>query len=352
MGEERSDARSAGRSGRGVIDALVRGLVEAERHALDAEQLADAAGLLQRFDPRIKLVALFALIVGAVATRSLTTLAVLFVVAVALAALSGISPVRLGRQVWAGVLLFSGLVVLPALVLVPGESVAQLPLVGWTITLQGLPTIAGQAAAQPPALNPNAPQLIVAPAPDAPAVPASVYRLSAVHLPEYARPTLSEVQRERLQLLEMFEASHNLSVADYAKLVGKSRRWITYEIQAGNLLSIHLGHRGQRVPDWQLDPIKRKLIQAVLKLVPRGIDTWHIYHALLRPYDALGKCPVIEAVDPTNLHLAARLVAAHAIETDELAEQSEASPVLARQTVERLVKTAMLVDTPEDLVAR
>ena len=141
-----------------------------------------------------------------------------------------------------------------------------------------------------------------------------------------------------MQLLEMFEASHNLSVADYAKLVGKSRRWITYEIQAGNLLSIHLGHRGQRVPDWQLDPIKRKLIQAVLKLVPRGIDTWHIYHALLRPYDALGKCPVIEAVDPTNLHLAARLVAAHAIETDELAEQSEVSPVLARQTVERLVK--------------
>jgi len=221
-----------------------------------------------------------------------------------------------------------------------------------TITLQGLPTIAGQAAAQQPALNPNAPQLIVAPAPDAPAVPASVYRLSAVHLPEYARPTLSEVQRERLQLLEIFEASHNLSVADYAKLVGKSRRWITYEIQAGNLLSIHLGHRGQRVPDWQLDPIKRKLIQAVLKLVPRGIDTWHIYHALLRPYDALGKCPVIEAVDPTNLHLAARLVAAHAIETDELAEQSEASPVLARQTVERLVKTAMLVDMPEDPVAR
>lgn len=138
MGEERSDARSAGRSGRGAIDALVRGLVEAERHALDAERLADAAGLLQRFDPRIKLVALFALIVGAVATRSLTTLAVLFLVAVALAALSGISPVRLGRQVWAGVLLFSGLVVLPALVLVPGEAVAQLPFVGWTITLQGL----------------------------------------------------------------------------------------------------------------------------------------------------------------------------------------------------------------------
>ncbi|MGV2528265.1 UNVERIFIED_CONTAM: integrase, partial [Bacillus thuringiensis] len=139
----------------------------------------------------------------------------------------------------------------------------------------------------------NAPQLVVAPTPDAPLVPASVHRLSAVHLPEYARPRLSEAQRERMQLLETFEAPHNLPVAEYAKLVGKSRRWITYEIQAGNLLSIHMGNRGQRVPDWQLDPVKHKLIQAILKQVPRSINTWHIYHALLRPYDALGKLPAI-----------------------------------------------------------
>ena len=150
-----------------------------------------------------------------------------------------------------------------------------------TITLQGLPTIPGQAAAHPPVMDPNAPQLVVAPTPDAPLVPASVHRLSAVHLPEYARPRLSEAQRERMQLLETFEAPHNLPVAEYAKLVGKSRRWITYEIQAGNLLSIHMGNRGQRVPDWQLDPVKHKLIQAILKQVPRSINTWHIYHALL-----------------------------------------------------------------------
>ena len=219
-----------------------------------------------------------------------------------------------------------------------------------TITLQGLPTIAGHAAAHPPVLNPNAPQLIVAPIPDAPAVPASVHRLSAVHLPEYARPRLSEVQRERLQLLETFEAPHNLPVPEYAKLVGKSRRWISYEIQAGNLLSIQMGNRGQRVPDWQLDPLKRKLIQAILKQVPRSIDTWHIYHALLRPYDALGKLPAIEAVGPTNLHLAARLVAAQSIEADELAAHADL-PMHARQTVQQLVQKAMMVDAPEDLAA-
>ncbi|HCE6398066.1 MULTISPECIES: tyrosine-type recombinase/integrase [Pseudomonas] len=187
-----------------------------------------------------------------------------------------------------------------------------------TITLQGLPTIAGQAATQPPVVDLAAPQLIVTPpTADMPAAPASVQRLPAVGLPDYARPRLSEVQRERLQLLEMFEAPHNLSVADYAKLAGKSRRWITYEIQAGNLLSIHMGNRGQRVPDWQLDPLKRRLVQSVLKQLPRGIDTWDIYHALLRAYDGLGARAAIDAVSPTNLHLAARLVAAQCMDADD-----------------------------------
>ncbi|UZZ09397.1 tyrosine-type recombinase/integrase [Ectopseudomonas mendocina] len=201
-----------------------------------------------------------------------------------------------------------------------------------TITLQGLPTIAGQAATQPPLVDLTAPQLIVtAPTPDMPAAPASIQRLPAVHQPEYARPRLSEVQRERLQLLEMFEAPHNLSVADYAKLAGKSRRWITYEIQAGNLLSIHMGNRGQRVPDWQLDPLKRSLIQSVLKQLPRSIDTWDIYHALLRSYDALGARAAIEAVCSTNLHLAARLVAARCMDADALTMPFE-FPVQVRQT--------------------
>ena len=221
-----------------------------------------------------------------------------------------------------------------------------------TITLQGLPTIAGQAAAQPPVVNPAAPRLVVAaPTPDMPAVPASVQRLSAVRMPEYARPRLSEVQRERLHLLEMFEAPHNLSVADYAKLAGKSRRWITYEIQAGNLLSIHMGHRGQRVPDWQLDPLKRKLIQSVLKQVPQGIDTWDIYHALMRPQEALGGRPAIEAVGPANLHLAARLVAAQSVEADDPLMSSMFPPQVS-QSMQPWVRGAMADDMAEELTDR
>jgi IS1 family transposase len=136
---------------------------------------------------------------------------------------------------------------------------------------------------------------------------APVQRLSAVRVPK-TEPAISNVQRERMILLDMLEAPHNLSVADYAKLAGKSRRWITYEIQAGNLLSISLGNRGQRVPDWQLDPLKRRLIQTILKQMPPGVDTWHIYHALIRPNDLFQGQSPIEAVTPENLHLAVHLV--------------------------------------------
>lgn len=219
-----------------------------------------------------------------------------------------------------------------------------------TITLQGLPTIAGQAAAQPPVIDLAAPKLIVtAPTPDMPEAPASVHRLSAVRMPKYARPRLSDVQREHQQALKTFEAPHNLTVADYAKLAGKSRRWITYEVQAGNLLSIHMGHRGQRVPDWQLDPLKRRLVQSVLKQVPRGIDTWHIYHALLHTYDELGPHPAIEAMRPANLHLAARLVIARCAQVSEAESEFSAE---VRQSVRRLVQDAIRADASEDVLDR
>jgi hypothetical protein len=134
-------------------------------------------------------------------------------------------------------------------------------------------------------------------------------RLSAVRLPRSEeRQAISNIQRERMILLDILEAPHNLPVAEYAKLAGKSRRWITYEIQAGNLLSISLGNRGQRVPDWQLDPLKRRLIQTVLKQTPRGIDSWQIYHALSRPNDLLDGHPPIDVVTPENLHIAAHVV--------------------------------------------
>ncbi|MEA9391390.1 cobalt ECF transporter T component CbiQ [Acerihabitans sp. TG2] len=117
---------------------LLSGLEGVLAHADDAQQLAERRGLLQWLDPRIKLVGLGLLIITGVMVHSLVALAGLLLTAVVLAGLSKISARRLLNQVWIGVLLFTGLVALPALFLVPGIPLLQLPGLPLVITWQGL----------------------------------------------------------------------------------------------------------------------------------------------------------------------------------------------------------------------
>ena len=117
---------------------LFHSLDDVERHALDAERTTERSGLLQGLDPRIKVIGLLALIIAATSTHSLLTLSALFVLAVLMALMSNISPLRLARQAWLGVLLFTGAIALPSLFLVPGEAIARLPLLGWEISAQGV----------------------------------------------------------------------------------------------------------------------------------------------------------------------------------------------------------------------
>lgn len=216
------------------------------------------------------------------------------------------------------------------------QNQVQLASMHLTIHLQGLPTIAGQEVTPLPTPGQHAPIMLVAPSNQSmPTITPSTQRLSSVEMPEYAKPKLSELQRERLKVLEVFEGPDNLVVADYARLAGKSRRWITYEIQAGNLLSIQLGNKGQRVPVWQLEPLKRELVQTVLKQLPRGVDTWDIYHALQRPLEALGGCWPLDAVTPDKVKEIARLVVEQCSPQDEPALPS-AYPLLARHRLHEM----------------
>ncbi|MFO1057646.1 MAG: cobalt ECF transporter T component CbiQ [Dongiaceae bacterium] len=124
--------------GLGFADTLLHGLLAALDHALESERTAAMPGLLQRLDPRVKLAGLLALILAVVSVRSLAVLAGLFLLATGLALASRISPALLARRLWLGVLLFTGLLALPAILLVPGEPVLHVPLLGWTATRQGL----------------------------------------------------------------------------------------------------------------------------------------------------------------------------------------------------------------------
>ncbi len=130
--------RASGRHRRHFLDRLADGVAHALAHALDADDFARRDGLLQKLDPRVKLGIVVGFIVVAVWVKSLAVLAGLFLLAVALALVSGIAIARLVRQVWIGVLAFTGLIALPAIFLVPGDVVFTLPLLGWPVTLQGI----------------------------------------------------------------------------------------------------------------------------------------------------------------------------------------------------------------------
>ncbi|MFC6839246.1 integrase [Xanthomonas theicola] len=108
-------------------------------------------------------------------------------------------------------------------------------------------------------------------------------------------PGETDIQRGRAVLLEAFEQPHNLPLANFAKLADKSRQQIYKDIVARRLLALNVGPRGQKLPDWQLDPVKQRLTQAVLQEA-EGIDHWTIYRALSEPLEGLGGRSPVDAV--------------------------------------------------------
>ena len=66
-------------------------------HALDAEDLAKADGLLQRLDPRIKVIGIFTLIIAAAMAHKLWVIGAVFAIALSLAASSRVSAAALGQ---------------------------------------------------------------------------------------------------------------------------------------------------------------------------------------------------------------------------------------------------------------
>ncbi len=129
----------AKRSGtRGFLERTTSSFVEAMEHAFYAEQTARADGLLQRVDPRVKLVGILALVASVAASRSFAAIGGLLAIAIVLAALSHVPFGVLLKRVWIAVLLFTGVIALPAPFVTPGRVIWNLPVLGWDVTAQGL----------------------------------------------------------------------------------------------------------------------------------------------------------------------------------------------------------------------
>ncbi len=102
----------------------------------------------------------------------------------------------------------------------------------------------------------------------------------------------SDIQRGRAAMLQEFDQPKNLPLAAFAVLAHKSRQQIYKDIAARRLLALNVGRRGQRIPDWQLDPPALKLTQSVLTEAS-DVDAWTLYHVLSRQQDALkGRSPI------------------------------------------------------------
>lgn len=121
-------------------------------------------------------------------------------------------------------------------------------------------------------------------------------------------PGETDIQRGRAALLEAFEQPHNLPLTEFARLADKSRQQIYKDIDSHRLLALNVGPRGQKLPDWQLDPAKQQLTQTVLHEA-EGIDNWTIYRALSEPLEALGGLAPVVAVSPALIdHVASAVL--------------------------------------------
>jgi hypothetical protein len=118
------------------------------------------------------------------------------------------------------------------------------------------------------------------------------YKAAALRADTPWQPSAGDIQRGRAALLHEFEQPHNLPLTEFARLAHKSRQQIYKDIAARRLLALDVGRRGQRLPDWQLDPAALQLTQALLAGA-QDVDAWTLYHALSLPADALdGRSPV------------------------------------------------------------
>lgn len=137
-------------------------------------------------------------------------------------------------------------------------------------------------------------------------------RLSPVPQMQISEPAkeivVSDIQRERQEMLAIYESANVLSISVFAKLAGKSRDQVNREIKTGKLLALAMGNRGQRIPDWHLDSIRSRLIVDLLKQLV-NIDSWQLYKALQMPRELFSGCSGIEWVSLDNLHEVVLVVA-------------------------------------------
>jgi cobalt/nickel transport system permease protein len=129
-------------SGHTAVESTLRGFTRALARALLSERVAKEQGLLQRLDPRVRVLGMLGLVLSVTLCRRIEVVAALLGLAAIIGAGSRISLAMLVRRVWLVVLVFTALIALPALFVTPGDALLRVSWPSLTITRQGAHTAA------------------------------------------------------------------------------------------------------------------------------------------------------------------------------------------------------------------
>jgi len=130
------------RDGAGWLENTVSGITASVERSIFTEEHARAAGWLQRVDPRAKLGMFLAAVLAASLSGSVVVLAGLYFAVLLAARASRIPFEFFVKRVWLGIPFFAGVIVVPAMFLVPGPRLFELAVGPLTIA-PSIPGVTG-----------------------------------------------------------------------------------------------------------------------------------------------------------------------------------------------------------------
>jgi len=107
----------------GFLEETAGEVLEFTLKAFFSERYARRDGLLQRIDPRVKVFSLVAIVSTVVSLGRIDAILAFYFLALALAVLSRLPVVEFTKRAWLFIPIFTGLVILPSMFLLPGEPV-------------------------------------------------------------------------------------------------------------------------------------------------------------------------------------------------------------------------------------
>jgi len=113
------------------VEKTLTGGATVMRQAMFGEDVATGPGLLQRIDPRVKLVTMLGVLVAAALVRNTVVLIGLYVATLAVAAASRLKLSFFIKRVWLFIPVFTGIVVLPATLNIVTRGHVVVPLGHW-----------------------------------------------------------------------------------------------------------------------------------------------------------------------------------------------------------------------------